>query len=121
MFYDQLKTPIGNITIVATESGLKEILWPSDLKKSEVVTKLQHAKKSARHPLLGEAKRQLTEYFSHKRNTFDLPLSPEGTVFQKKAWKQLQKIPYGETISYGEQAKRLGDSKKARAVEIVSP
>lgn len=59
-------------------------------------------------PLLQDAVRQLQEYFQGKRKNFDLPLSPHGTDFQKKAWKVLLSIPYGETISYGEEAKRTG-------------
>ena len=63
-----------------------------------------------------ETQKQLKEYFSMKRKIFDLPLVLNGTEFQKKAWKQLLKIHYGKTISYGEQAERIGDAKKARAV-----
>ena len=59
-------------------------------------------------PLLQNAIRQLQEYFQGKRKNFDLPLVPEGTVFQKKAWEVLLTIPYGQTISYGEEAKRTG-------------
>lgn len=59
---------------------------------------------------------QLTEYFDHRRQEFNLPLSPEGTHFQKLAWSALQKIPYGETTSYGEQAKNIGKVKAVRAI-----
>jgi len=59
-------------------------------------------------PLLDEAERQLTEYFAGKRTTFDLPLASDGTEFQKKVWGELHRIPYGETASYGDVARRLG-------------
>lgn len=59
-------------------------------------------------PVLAEAEKQLTEYFAGQRREFDLPLASEGTEFQKKVWAQLRKIPYGETVTYGEIAKRLG-------------
>lgn len=59
---------------------------------------------------------QLMNYFSGKLNSFDLPLNPEGTVFQQKVWAELIKIPYGETITYMELAVRLGDAKAIRAV-----
>lgn len=59
--------------------------------------------------------RQLEEYFSGKRQSFDLPLSPEGTPFQQKVWSELQKIHYGETITYMDLAVRLGDPKCIRA------
>ena len=52
--------------------------------------------------------------------TFDIPLCGHGTPFQKQVWKELSKIPYGQTISYGEQAKRLGDKNKARAVGLAN-
>jgi methylated-DNA-[protein]-cysteine S-methyltransferase len=58
--------------------------------------------------LLDEAERQLTEYFAGTRTTFDLPLASDGTEFQKKVWGELRRIPFGETASYGEVARRLG-------------
>ncbi|MFA0411948.1 methylated-DNA--[protein]-cysteine S-methyltransferase, partial [Vibrio splendidus] len=60
--------------------------------------------------------KQLDEYFAGKRTSFDLPLKPQGTDFQLKAWVALTTIPYGETISYGEQAKRMDNPKAVRAV-----
>ena len=66
--------------------------------------------------MIAEATRQLDEYFAGERTTFDVPLDPEGTDFQQAVWQVLRAIPYGETISYGEQARRLGDPRKARAV-----
>ena len=65
---------------------------------------------------VAEAVRQLLEYFALKRTSFDLPLAPEGTPFQRSVWRHLQDIPYGETISYGELAKRVGNPKASRAV-----
>jgi methylated-DNA-[protein]-cysteine S-methyltransferase len=58
--------------------------------------------------LLDLAERQLTEYFAGERTTFDLPLASEGSEFQRKVWAELQRIPFGETASYGEIARRLG-------------
>lgn len=60
--------------------------------------------------------RQLAEYFSGARKSFDLPAAPEGTEFQKRVWAELTRIPYGETISYAELAKRVGRPGAARAV-----
>lgn len=73
-----------------------------------------------RNPVIDECFRQLTEYFSGNRKTFDLPLLPEGTEFQKKGWTVLTEIPYGETITYGEMAKRMGSPKAVRAVGGVN-
>ncbi|MGB3491305.1 MAG: methylated-DNA--[protein]-cysteine S-methyltransferase [Elainellaceae cyanobacterium] len=58
--------------------------------------------------VLKQTTTQLTEYFAHQRQSFDLPLSPQGTDFQKQVWQRLQQIPYGKTIAYGELADRLG-------------
>lgn len=65
-------------------------------------------------------RRQLDEYFSGERRAFELPLAPQGTPFQQRVWTELQKIPYGVTISYGELATRLGDAKAARAVGLAN-
>lgn len=67
--------------------------------------------------LVIQAKQQLHEYFAGTRKTFDLPLCMEGTLFQKRAWAALQQIPYGETVSYKDQATMMGEtSKSSRAV-----
>jgi O-6-methylguanine DNA methyltransferase len=65
---------------------------------------------------LGEVEKQLGEYFRGTRKTFDIALAPEGTDFQKRVWAELLRIPYGETISYMELAKRVGNPKSSRAV-----
>lgn len=67
-------------------------------------------------PLLAEAEQQLGEYFAGVRREFDLPLSPQGTVFQKAVWGQLLAIPYGERRTYGQLAAALGQPKASRAV-----
>jgi methylated-DNA-[protein]-cysteine S-methyltransferase len=68
------------------------------------------------HPLLAEACKQLDEYFAGQRKTFDLPLAPQGTVFQRKVWDGLRKIPYGTTISYAQLARSIAHPKAFRAV-----
>ena len=65
---------------------------------------------------MAEAARQLTAYFDGTLTEFDLPIHLEGTAFRMLCWQVLQTIPYGETISYGEQAKRIGNPKAVRAV-----
>ena len=73
------------------------------------------------HPLLVETKRQLTAYFARDLKEFDLPLAPVGSAFQQAVWEQLRLIPYGETTSYGEIARRLGRSNAAsRAVGLAN-
>lgn len=73
------------------------------------------------HPVLAEARRQLTAYFDRDLKEFDLPLAPAGTDFQKRVWEQLLGVGYGETASYGEIAARLGKSNAAsRAVGLAN-
>ena len=67
-------------------------------------------------PLLTEAARQLTAYFDGALTEFDLPIRLEGTAFRLQCWRTLQTIPYGETISYSEQARRIGKPRAVRAV-----
>ena len=67
-------------------------------------------------PLLKEGERQLLDYFRGERHTFDLPLAPEGTPFQHSVWKALAEIPWGQTRSYGDIARRVGRPGGAQAV-----
>lgn len=69
---------------------------------------------------LKKAAIQLQEYLQGKRSAFDLPLSPEGTDFQKRVWEELMKIPYGETSSYGKLAGNIGKPGAARAVGLAN-
>ncbi|MDR1680771.1 MAG: methylated-DNA--[protein]-cysteine S-methyltransferase [Prevotellaceae bacterium] len=68
------------------------------------------------NPILQACIRQLDEYFAGRRRSFDLPLAPSGTAFQRGVWQALAAIPYGQTISYLELARRIGNSKAVRAV-----
>ncbi|MBJ7422297.1 MAG: methylated-DNA--[protein]-cysteine S-methyltransferase [Ilumatobacteraceae bacterium] len=103
-------TPIGRLTLVASEDGLQEVIFGAkklvkNLKVSVV------AKKN-----LDLAEKQLQEYFVGKRKKFNLKLDISGTKFQESAWFSLNKIPYGETISYAEQAKLVRRPRAFRAV-----
>ena len=71
-------------------------------------------------PLLLETQKQLLEYFAGERRKFTVPLAPDGTPFQRTVWEALLTIPYGETGSYGEIAKRIGNEKAARAVGMAN-
>lgn len=99
---------IGALEIMGTEEGISSIFFVDNEKVTEESPEVPH--------VLKECVQQLDEYFSGKRKEFTLKLLPEGTNFQRKAWKELQKIPYGETISYSRQAERMGDKKACRAV-----
>jgi methylated-DNA-[protein]-cysteine S-methyltransferase len=70
--------------------------------------------------LIKKTAAQLAEYFDGKRKNFTIPLAPQGTAFQIKVWEALQKIPYGETRSYGEIAAMIGNPKASRAVGMAN-
>lgn len=101
-----IKTPLGVTLIEGDENGIAKI-WV--LNEEVPLTKKIPA-------VLKNAAQQLTEYFEGSRNTFDFPLNPQGTDFQKKVWKALLEIPFGKTTSYQELSIKLGDVKAIRAV-----
>jgi methylated-DNA-[protein]-cysteine S-methyltransferase len=111
-----VSSPVGTLTLVASARGLHAVVW-KDAEVSRALAKVPHVPS---HPLLARTMAELEEYFAGTRRRFDVPLAPEGTPFQLRAWRELSRIPYGETISYGEQARRLGDPKKARAVGMAN-
>ncbi len=113
LYVDRCPSPVGELTIVVSERGLRALLW-----ESERVGRVRFEATIVEEPtaLSRQVARQLGEYFEGTRTSFDLALDPSGTEFQKRAWAALRDIPYGETVSYGEQARRLGDVGLARAV-----
>lgn len=100
-------TPIGTVGIVENGRAITDILFEEQLPGHAV-----------RHTtlLLERAAKQLDEYFAGKRTSFDLPLEPEGTPYRKKVWQVLTEIPYGQTMTYGEIARRTGNPQASRAV-----
>jgi methylated-DNA-[protein]-cysteine S-methyltransferase len=107
-----VQTRFGSITLVADEQGLAQIILP-DITQSRQTT---DEKITGQYPVLHAAARQITEYIEGRRFTFDLPLSLTGTQFQLQVWRIIKNIPYGQTLSYKDIARKLGDPKKARAV-----
>ncbi len=105
-----LDTPIGQLTLVASEAGLSMILFESE-DPPEIDASIDES-----DLVLVAAARQLSEYFAGERREFDLPLDLEGTEFQKAAWLALADVPYGETTSYGTQAAAIGRPGAFRAV-----
>lgn len=112
MNYAYLETPIGTLLIAGETDSVRRIVFPRERRAAKPEQEWQESHSGP----VAEAVRQLREYFAGKRNEFDLPLAPEGTAFQRSVWRQLQEIPYGETISYGELARRVGNPKASRAV-----
>jgi methylated-DNA-[protein]-cysteine S-methyltransferase len=109
-----LDSPIGTLTLIAEDDAIVEVWFPNH--SADPTAALDDSTLDPGHPVLARASAQLDEYFAGTRTEFDVPLAPDGTPFQLAAWGALTTIPYGETVSYGEQASRLGDPNKARAV-----
>jgi methylated-DNA-[protein]-cysteine S-methyltransferase len=91
-----VETPIGTLGLTATERGLTGVRWSANGLPQDS------------SPLLDHAAAQLEAYFTGALTEFDLPLDLDGTDFQRRCWLALATIPYGQTVSYGEQARRLG-------------
>ena len=107
-------TPVGELTLVASEHGLRAILWPKlSLQRAGITPR---PRRSPDHPMLRKTAQQLDEYFNGTRMSFDLPLDLEGTRFQLAAWRSLADIPFGTTTTYGRQAAALGIPTAARAL-----
>ena len=115
MKYTYMKSPIGRLLLAGDESGLGLIGFP----EGRMVIEPAAAWIEARH-VFAEAIRQLEAYFAGELRDFDLPLAPQGTPFQLDVWARLREIPYGQTISYGELAMRIGNPKASRAVGMAN-
>jgi methylated-DNA-[protein]-cysteine S-methyltransferase len=113
LFFKEIKSPVGKLKLVATETALVALLWenhkPSRVKLPDMIS-------DAKNSVLLKTEQQLKEYFAGKRKIFDLPMAPMGTDFQKSVWRALSKIPFGFTKSYAEVAKSIGRPKASRAV-----
>lgn len=111
MFFTCMDSPVGALTLVGDDSGLRQLAFgakPPDPGWREDESQLMRTI------------RQLRAYFAGDLEAFDLALAPQGTPFQLAVWKQLCQIPYGETISYGELARRVGNPKASRAVGLAN-
>ena len=108
-------SPVGTLTIAASDAGLHAIEFPGD---SYLLPRRDW--REGDHPLLARAQAQLDEYFTGSRKRFDLPLAPQGTPFQRQVWFALATIPYGQTRSYAEQARAIGRPTATRAVAAAN-
>lgn len=106
-------TKIGRIGIEENGTAITKLDFINKDMEEEIIEENETA-------LLKEAINELNEYLDGNRSSFDLPLEPKGTEFQKKVWNALKEIPYGETRSYGEIAKIIGNEKAARAVGMAN-
>jgi methylated-DNA-[protein]-cysteine S-methyltransferase len=108
-----IPSPIGKLKLVASDKGLAAILWENDNPRR---VRLGTTTEDRDHPVLRETERQLKEYFDGKRKSFSLDLDLAGTKFQNDVWRALLAIPFGETRSYGQIARQLGNPQAMRAV-----
>ena len=110
----QLDSPIGRLSLIATDQGLSHLLF--DQQTVEDVDSDDDPAQADAHPVLAAATVQLEEYFAGQRQEFDIPLDLGGTEFQRAAWLALASVPYGETRSYRQQAEAIGRPKAVRAI-----
>ena len=111
ILYRHLDSPVGTLTVAATDAGLHAIEFPRNRHPAD-----REGWTEGGHALIDLAARQLDEYFAAGRRAFDLPLAPRGTDFQRTVWMTLAGIGYGETISYSQLAQRVGKPTAMRAV-----
>jgi methylated-DNA-[protein]-cysteine S-methyltransferase len=112
-----MESPVGRMILVASQKGLTGILWEKD-DPNRVQT--ENILQDNHDPVLMKAENQLKEYFNRERKIFTLDLDFKGTEFQKKVWNALLTIPYGETRTYGEIARQIGNPNSSRAVGAAS-
>jgi methylated-DNA-[protein]-cysteine S-methyltransferase len=113
--YCHYHSPIGKLLLIGCDGVLEELHFPNSQEKKTIPDDWQYNEAS-----FEEALSQLTEYFAGKRQNFDLKISPEGTAFQKMVWQELQNIPFGKTVCYGDIAERIGKPKASRAVGMAN-
>ena len=111
-YYDLYDSPHGQMLLAANDEGIAGVYF--DGQKYFPKTEKQW-RRDGRHPKLRQAKRELIEYFAGERKRFEVALAPEGTRFQRSVWKAISTVGFGETISYGELARRAGVPGSARA------
>lgn len=116
----QIATPLGEMVAVSSEQGVCLLEFVDGKGVERELHAIQQARQanfvSENHPFLVQLADELRDYFVGKLQIFRVPLDPIGTPFQQNVWRILQTIPYGETISYAEQAQKLGNPKAIRAV-----
>ncbi|HET7458633.1 MAG TPA: methylated-DNA--[protein]-cysteine S-methyltransferase [Gemmatimonadaceae bacterium] len=120
--YDILPTPVGALLLAAEEAGLTVVAFEPHEGRWAPAAEWRRVghdagdESDAASRVLAEARAQLAAYFAGERTTFTVPLAPRGTPFQRRVWLALRAIPHGETISYLELARRVGDPRAVRAV-----
>ena len=109
--YCEISTPLCRLLLVGGEQGLRSISFQTDNRSAKPAEGWRRTEEPFRDVIL-----QLDAYFAGRLRRFELPLAPDGTPFQRQVWSALTTIPYGETLSYGELARRVGRPNACRAV-----
>lgn len=113
--YQWMESPTGRLLLVADKDGLRQLLFARGRTPPRVDPTWERGGPHLREPI-----RQMKAFFAADLQQFDLPLKPEGTEFQRRVWAALCRIPFGETISYGELARRVGNPAASRAVGLAN-
>ncbi|MEM8838828.1 MAG: methylated-DNA--[protein]-cysteine S-methyltransferase [Pseudomonadota bacterium] len=111
LFYTYFESPVGSLLLAGDETSLHYLSFPGGHKAFGPASTWERS-----NAPFGQVKRQLSEYFAGTRDRFDFPLTLNGTDFQKRLWRLLLRIPFGETRTYGALAKELGKPNASRAV-----
>jgi methylated-DNA-[protein]-cysteine S-methyltransferase len=117
MFYSFFDSPVGRLHLHSDGTALTGVYMDGLQDGPALPADARPDDEAAPFP---EAKRQLSAYFAGQQRSFDLPLAMAGTEFQRMVWAELQRIPFGATISYGELARRLGNPNGSRAVGLAN-
>ena len=133
-YYTIMESPIGYLLMTSDGKSITRLFMEDHeggpTANADFTTKKVHARfgslpkpdweENKTIPVVREAVQQLNDFFNGKRSEFDLPLDPDGSEFQRAVWKELTRIPFGKTISYGELAKRIGKPDAPRAVGLAN-
>ena len=115
LLYRELESPVGPLLLAGDDEGLRFLLFRKGRDKARPKPEWEPDRAT-----LKDTARQIGAYFAGRLKRFDLPLAPQGTPFQTSVWSALLEIPYGETVSYGHIAHRLGNPKAVRAVGLAN-
>src|SRR2546423_3376006 len=117
--FTRVPSPVGELVLAASGTALTGVYFSISRHGPPPIERAGWMEDDGRGPageLLARTRQELAEYFAGTRRTFDIPLDPPGTPFQRRVWDALRAIPYGTTLSYSELARRLGDLRATRAV-----
>ena len=116
-YYDDYESPCGRMLLVAEGEGLCGVYFEEQKYFPLITADWRH---DVRHAPLRQAKRELAEYFGRERENFDVPIAPRGTPFQRAVWNAIAAVSFGETITYGELARRIGCAASVRAAAAAT-